>query len=90
MSPHDLFFFFFLNPNTSKSSVLTCPHPRSANSPAHLQTGEFLGWAWRVVGSLPLLLAQLLLQLQPLVEAAVAAARAVVGGQLGTHLSAKK
>lgn len=59
-----------------------------ANSPAHLQTGEFLGWAWRVVGSLLPLPAQL--QPQAPVEAAVAAARAVVGGQLGTHPSARK
>lgn len=75
---------------TSKPSVLACPQPRPANSPAHLQTGESLGWAWRVVGSLPLPPAQLLLQPQSRVEAAVAAVRAVVGGQLGKHLSAKK
>lgn len=72
-------------------SDLALKAPRlPANSPVHLQTGGFLGWAWRVVGSLPLLPAQLQLQPQALVEAAAAAVRAVVGGQLGTHLSARK
>lgn len=69
-------------------SFLTHP-PRPANSPARLQTGVSLGWAWRAEGSPPPLPARPWLQPQLLVAAA-AAVRAAVGGRPGTPLSARR